>query len=69
MILVVMCLLEAEDSSWDDTLPIREKVYVIGYDNGTVFDPPQGVNLCLILLLHIYNTIAYLLTYPSIFFH
>ncbi|KAF2607852.1 hypothetical protein F2Q68_00046039 [Brassica cretica] len=25
MILVVMCLLEAEDSSWDDTLPIREK--------------------------------------------
>ena len=41
-----MRLPEAEDSSWDDTFPIREKVYVIGYDNGTVFDPPHGVNLC-----------------------
>lgn len=46
IILVVMRLPEAEDSSWDDTFPIREKVYVIGYDNGTVFDPPHGVNLC-----------------------
>lgn len=41
-----MRLLEAEESSLGDTLPIPNKGHVIGYDNGTVFDPPQGVHLC-----------------------